>query len=114
MPHLGNDHSASSKSTGRRSTTTKKARRGSIEVGRRNPAHVAEDQRNETEQPENVGNTSQDYDHMGHDLALHILHSTPSQARRHLHHLGAAGGLSDHGSDTESDFMTDDENEDVK
>lgn len=115
MPHLGNDHSASSKSTGRRSTTTKKARRGSIEVGRRNPAqHVAEDQQNETKQPENVGNTSQDYDHMGHYLALHILHSTPSQARRHLQYLGAAEGLPDHGSDTESDLMTDDENEDVK
>jgi hypothetical protein len=60
-----------------------------------------------------VRHAGEEYDQMGHDLALHILHSKPSETRRHLDYLGAAGGLSDHGSDTESDFMTDDENEDV-
>jgi hypothetical protein len=58
----------------------------------------------------NISRKEGDYEECSHDVALLILHSTPSQIRKHLEKLGAADGLnSDQGSDTESEFNTDDE-----
>lgn len=61
----------------------------------------------------NQNSTGQDYDQYGHDVALHILHSRPSEVRQQLAKLGAADGLgSDEESDTESDMETDDDDVD--
>ena len=57
-----------------------------------------------------LSSTNQDYDQIPHDVALQIIHSSHSDIRKHLETLGAADGLeSDQGSDTESEFGTDDE-----
>ena len=88
-----------------RVSSKSQAKRGSITIGRK-VATLTEKSTTNTSTTVEI----QDYDHIGHDVALHILHSTPSQVRRHLEKLGAADGLgSDNGSDTESDFETDDE-----
>ena len=90
-----------------RASNKTRAKRGSIGIERKTNLNSIE---NGLEVNNNPDIATQDYEVCSHGVALHILHSTPSQVRRHLERLGAASGLgSDQGSDTESDFETDDE-----
>ena len=90
-----------------RASNKTRAKRGSIGIERKTNISSVE---NALEANNNSDIATQDYEVCSHGVALHILHSTPSQVRRHLERLGAASGLgSDQGSDTESDFETDDE-----